>query len=83
MAGLDEAARAEIEALCANVGYVGAVRFRDEPGLAQAAFSLEWADGRAAFDPEETFSRLTAAVARALAADQAPDATESSEGMNP
>ncbi len=83
MAGLDEAARNEIETLCANVGYVGAVRFRDERGLTQAAFSLEWADGRAAFDPEETFTRLAAAVARALAADQAPDTPESSEGMNP
>ena len=83
MAGLDEAGRAEIEGLCANVGYAGAVRFRDEPGLAQAAFELEWADGRAAFDPEETFSRLAAAVARALAADQATDTAESSEGMNP
>ena len=83
MADLDEAGRTEIEALCANVGYAGAVRFRDEPGLAQAAFELEWADGRAAFDPEETFSRLAAAVARALAADQAPDTAESSEGMKP
>jgi flagellar assembly protein FliH len=83
MAGLDEAARHEIETLCANVGYAGAVRFREEPGLAQAAFALEWADGRAAFDPEETFTRLAAAVARALAADQAPDTPESSEGMNP
>ncbi|MBU2166494.1 MAG: flagellar assembly protein FlbE [Alphaproteobacteria bacterium] len=83
MAGLDDAGRAEIEGLCANVGYAGAVRFRDEPGLAQAAFELEWADGRAAFDPAETFSRLTAAVARALAADQAPDTAESSEGMKP
>ena len=82
MAGLDDAARAEIETLCANVGYAGAVRFRDEPGLAQAAFTLEWADGRAAFDPEDTFARLSAAVARALAADQTSDAL-SSEGMNP
>jgi flagellar assembly protein FliH len=82
MAGLDEAGRSEIESLCANVGYAGAVRFRDEPGLAQAAFELEWADGRAAFDPAETFTRLAAAVARALASDQTPDAS-SSEGMNP
>lgn len=83
MAGLDDAGRAEVEGLCASVGYAGAVRFRDEPGLAPAAFSLEWADGRAAFDPDETFNRLAAAVARALAADQAPDTAESSEGMNP
>ncbi len=83
MANLDEAGRAEIEKLCANVGYAGAVRFRDEPGLAQAAFELEWADGRAAFDPEETFTRLAAAVTRALAADQTSDTPASSEGMNP
>lgn len=83
MADLDEAGRAEIETLCANAGYAGAVRFRDQPGATQAAFELEWADGRAAFDPEEAFTRLSAAVARALAADQAPDTAESSEGMTP
>ena len=82
MAGLDEAARSEIEGLCANAGYAGAVRFRDEPGLATAAFEIEWADGRAAFDPAEAFARLEAAVGRALAADRT-ETPDSSEGMNP
>ncbi|WP_245157522.1 flagellar assembly protein FlbE [Brevundimonas sp. A19_0] len=81
MAGLDEAARSEIEALCASTGYAGAVRFRDEPGLATAAFELEWADGRAAFDAAEAYARLEAAVARALAADRT-EPSASSEGMN-
>ena len=83
MSDLDAEGRAEIESLCASVGYAGAVRFRDEPGLARAAFELEWADGRAAFDPSETLARLEAAVARALAADLSPDSPASSEGMTP
>lgn len=81
MAGLDEAARSEIEGLCASAGYAGAVRFRDEPGLPPAAFEIEWADGRAAFDPAEAFARLEAAVGRALAADRT-ETPDSSEGMN-
>lgn len=84
MSGLDEAGRAEIEELCKSVGYAGAVRFRDEPGAARAAFELEWADGRAVFDPADAFARLEAAVARALAAGAGADSTDTvtpSEGM--
>ncbi len=84
MSGLDEAGRAEIEELCKSVGYAGAVRFRDEPGAARAAFELEWADGRAVFDPADAFARLEAAVGRALAAGAGADSTDTvtpSEGM--
>ena len=47
----------------------GVVAFRDEPDLAPAAFQLEWADGRAAFDPAESFARIGEALNAALAAE--------------
>jgi flagellar assembly protein FliH len=64
--GLDETARAEIETLCADAGFRGLVAFRDEPGMAGAAFTLEWADGRADFDPAEAAGRIAQALNLAL-----------------
>jgi len=52
-----------------DAGFSGILAFRDEPGLAPAAFRLEWADGRADFDPEATFGRMTEALKSALAAE--------------
>jgi flagellar assembly protein FliH len=66
---LDEAGRARIEQLCADAGFSGAVAFRDQADLPVAAFQLEWADGRAAFDPDEAFARMNEALASALAAE--------------
>ena len=67
--GVDDATRARIEGLCADAGFSGLVAFRDEPGLPAAAFQLEWADGRAAFDPEAAFARMGEALDSALAAE--------------
>ena len=50
--GLDEDVRSMIERACADSGFTGVVAFRDEPGMALAAFQLEWADGRADHDPQ-------------------------------
>ncbi len=66
---LDEAGRARIEQLCADAGFSGVVAFRDQPDLPPAAFQLEWADGRAAFDPADAFARMGEALASALAAE--------------
>lgn len=66
---LDEAGRADIERLCSEAGFTGAVAFREEPGMPVAAFCLEWADGRAEFDPEAAADRLAEALASALAAE--------------
>ncbi len=66
---LDEANRARIQQLCADAGFSGAVAFRDEPGLPPASFQLEWADGRAAFEPEAAFGRMREALDSALAAE--------------
>lgn len=67
--GLDAEGRAQVEALCAQAGFSGLVVFRDEPHLAPAAFALEWADGRAEFDPADAESRVASALAAALAAE--------------
>lgn len=66
---LDGAGRQEIERLCADAGFGGAVAFRDAPGLPRAGFMLEWADGRAEFTPEAAAARIAEALASALVAE--------------
>ncbi|KQY80332.1 flagellar assembly protein FlbE [Brevundimonas sp. Root1423] len=66
---LDEATHARIEQLCTDAGFSGVVAFRNEPRMPAAAFQLEWADGRAAFDPAEAFARIGEALNSALAAE--------------
>jgi len=68
-AGLDEVVQAKIQALCVDAGFSGLVAFRDEPGMAVAAFQLEWADGRADYDPAEAAARMGEALDAALAAE--------------
>lgn len=68
-AGLDEAVQEKLRAVCIDAGFSGLVSFRDEPGMALAAFQLEWADGRADFDPAETAGRLAETLAAALASE--------------
>jgi flagellar assembly protein FliH len=67
--GLDEAVQARIQTLCVDAGFSGLVAFRDEPAMPMAAFSLEWADGRADYDPAEAAARMGEALAAALAAE--------------
>lgn len=66
---LDDATRARIEQLCSDAGFSGVVAFRNEPMMPAAAFQLEWADGRAAFDPADAFARISEALNSALAAE--------------
>jgi flagellar assembly protein FliH len=67
-AGLDDEARDMIARLCADAGFTGVVAFHEQPGPA-AAFALEWADGRAEFDPDGVAARLADALNSALAAE--------------
>ena len=67
--GLDDDTRAAIEKACADSGFTGVVAFRDEPGMALAAFQLEWADGRADHDPRGSADRVAEALTAALAAE--------------
>ena len=66
---LDDANRTRIERLCADAGFSGVVAFREDADLPPAAFQLEWADGRAAFDPDAAFVRMREALDSALAAE--------------
>jgi flagellar assembly protein FliH len=66
-AGLDDGARARIQAVCVDAGFSGVVAFRDDPALPIAAFQLEWADGRADYDPAAAAERIGAALNSALA----------------
>lgn len=65
--GLDEAVQTRMTRLCADAGFSGLVAFREDPDLPVAAFQLEWADGRAAFDPEAAHARMAEALTSALA----------------
>ncbi|WP_269514430.1 flagellar assembly protein FlbE [Brevundimonas subvibrioides] len=65
--GLDEAARTKIQAVCVDAGFSGLVAFRDDPDGPVAAFQLEWADGRADFDPAAAADRIATALRSALA----------------
>ncbi|MGQ2990531.1 flagellar assembly protein FlbE [Brevundimonas sp.] len=67
--GLDEVGQAQLQAVAVDAGFSGLVSFRDDPGMAPAAFQLEWADGRADFDPAEAASRIEETVVAALAAE--------------
>ena len=66
-AALDDTVQTRMTQLCVEAGFSGLVAFRDDPDLPVAAFQLEWADGRAAFDPEAAHARMTEALASALA----------------
>jgi len=67
--GLDAALQTKLQAICVDAGFSGVIAFRDGPGLASAAFQLEWADGRADYDPAEAADRMGEALAAALAAE--------------
>ena len=67
--GLDEAGQAQLQAVAVDAGFPGLVAFRDDPAIAPAAFQLEWADGRADFDPAEAAVRIEEAVVATLAAE--------------
>ena len=50
-------------------GFAGAIVATADPGLPLAAFTLDWGEGRAAFDPEAAAARVAAALDEALAAE--------------
>lgn len=68
-AGLDAAAQARIQAIAVDAGFSGMVAFREDLALPLAAFQLEWADGRADFDPAAAAERIAVALTNALASE--------------
>ncbi len=67
--GLEPAVQEKIQSVCVDAGFAGVVAFRDDLSLPLAAFPLEWADGRADFDPAAAADRIGAALHAALAAE--------------
>lgn len=55
--------------IASGIGYPGALTVTGDAALPAAAFTLEWGEGRAAFDPEAAAERVSAALATALAAE--------------
>jgi flagellar assembly protein FliH len=67
----DPAVLAEVaEQIARDIGYPGQVVVKPEPGANGAAFSLDWADGSAVFNPDATAARIADVVASALAAER-------------
>ncbi|WGM31782.1 flagellar assembly protein FlbE [Brevundimonas sp. NIBR11] len=67
--GLEPGVQEKIQAICIDAGFTGMVAFREDASLPLAAFQLEWADGRADFDPAAAAERIGAALTNALAAE--------------
>ena len=53
----------------ANLGFAGAMQVKPEAELPAHAFTLDFGDGQAAFDPDAAAARVTAVLTAALAAE--------------
>ena len=71
---LEEAAR--------GIGFEGAIQVKSDAGLGRHAFTLDFGDGAASFDPEAAAQRVTRTLEAALAAEglHAEPLTPGSEG---
>lgn len=69
MAAPDAELQSAVESAAQDAGFAGQVVFRAEPGPNVAAFTIEWADGKAAFDPDAAAQRISEAFASALASE--------------
>ena len=67
--GLDAGVQEKIQAVCIDAGFSGLVAFREDSSLPVAAFQLEWADGRADFDPAAAADRIATTLNSALASE--------------
>ena len=64
-----EAVQAALNETAQAVGYAGHIRCIADPALPAAAFSFDWGDGRASFDPVQASQRVGEALTAALAAE--------------
>jgi flagellar assembly protein FliH len=64
-----ERLRAALAETAEAIGYPGQILARADPGMAPAAFCLDWGDGSAAFDPAAAAIRISEALEGALAAE--------------
>ena len=58
-----------LNAAAESAGFAGLVVVKADPSLPPAAFSFDWGEGRAAFDPAAASARVEAALETALAAE--------------
>ena len=68
-ADLCEGLQKVLEETAQAVGYPGAIQTRADPGLTPHAFTLDFGDGSASFDPEAAAERVSQALHAALAAE--------------
>jgi flagellar assembly protein FliH len=61
--------RKVLEEVAANAGFTGQVTIKIDSGMTRAAFTFDWGDGKAAFDPDAAAARVVEAVSSALAAE--------------
>jgi flagellar assembly protein FliH len=66
---LEERTQAALENVAAQIGYQGQIVARADGGMAPAAFTFDWGDGRAAFDPDGAAHRVAEALEAAIAAE--------------
>ena len=64
-----ERLRAALEQAAEAVGFAGLVVVKADAALPRAAFSFDWGEGRAAYDPNAAAARVEAALETALAAE--------------
>jgi flagellar assembly protein FliH len=58
-----------LEEVALSAGFAGQVTVKTDAGMTRAAFTFDWGDGKAAFDPEAAAARVVEAVSAALAAE--------------
>ncbi len=63
------ALQAALDKTAEAAGYPGQITVKSDAALEGAAFIFEWGEGRAAFDPDRTMARVSAALEAALAAE--------------
>jgi flagellar assembly protein FliH len=66
---LEERTQQALEHVAAQIGYQGQVVARADGGMAPAAFTFDWGEGRAAFDPDGAAQRVADALEAAIAAE--------------
>jgi flagellar assembly protein FliH len=67
--GMSETLKPALEEAAAAAGFAGTLVVREDQGMGDGAFALDFGDGQAAFDPDAAAERVAATLASALAAD--------------
>jgi len=66
---LEERTQQALENVAAQIGFQGQIVARADGAMAPAAFTFDWGDGRAAFDPDGAAQRVAEALEAAIAAE--------------